>query len=189
MARRSRIPAARRSELVLRPFGNGGEVVLKDPASGVIYNLGAQEAFLLAQFDGQQSTRRIRKAFEDQFGEPLSADDMREFVELAESRGFLQTQRKAAESASPSDVDEDPFSRQSLLYWRISFFDPDRLLTRMLPWLAFCWTRGFVLLSTATILLAAGVAWANAREMIAFLPHAFRWETVILGWLTIFFVT
>src|ERR1051326_424038 len=84
------IPPARRTELVLRPLGDRGQYVAKDPVTGSYFNLGEQEYFLLGQLDGRRSTAEICQAFEQRFGEPLTGDDLDGFLELAESQGFLQ---------------------------------------------------------------------------------------------------
>ena len=47
------IPTPRRGDLLLKPVGDGGEHVVKDPRAGTYFNLPPQEAFLLNQLDGQ----------------------------------------------------------------------------------------------------------------------------------------
>ncbi len=97
---------ARRSELVLRSLGEGGTYVAKEPRSGAYYQLGAEEHFLLGQLDGTRSAEAIRAAFAERFGQPLSAEEMALFVEMARSRGFLEeTSRPPApwETGEPTD--------------------------------------------------------------------------------------
>jgi RNA polymerase sigma-70 factor (ECF subfamily) len=48
----------RRPELVIRPLGEGGPYVVKDPRSGAYYHLGEEEHFLLTQLDGRAMRRR-----------------------------------------------------------------------------------------------------------------------------------
>src|SRR5688500_4330282 len=71
---------ARRAELLVRPLGDGGEHVVKDPRTGEYFNLGPQESFLLLRLDGRHDISEIRAAFEARFGEPLSEQDVEEFV-------------------------------------------------------------------------------------------------------------
>src|SRR5437763_15944487 len=96
MADATRIPPARRPDLVLRPTGDKGDHVVKDPATGTYYNLGAQEAFLLAQLDGLRTAAEVCAAFQERFGEPLSEEDLDGFLELARSRAFLRNGHTAA---------------------------------------------------------------------------------------------
>src|SRR5438034_8745212 len=84
------IPPARRPELLLRPLGDGGQYVVKDPRTGDFYMLGEHEYFLLARLDGKQPVDVIRAAFAERFGELLAEEDLREFLALAEAQGFLQ---------------------------------------------------------------------------------------------------
>src|SRR5688572_26307656 len=139
------IPPARRPELMLRPIGNRGEFVVKDPRSGQYFNLGPQESFLLERLDGEQTARAICDAFERHFSEPLSEQDLQEFLEVARSMGFLQvvgvpgailgqeTGKSAPATADyasaprPQPQPQPTQARQSILYWRKSAFDPDHL--------------------------------------------------------------
>ncbi len=81
---------SRRSELVVRPLGDRGQHVVKDPRTGAYYNLGEQESFLLLQLDGRQSGEAVCTAFARRFGQPLTEDELHEFVELAEKWHLLQ---------------------------------------------------------------------------------------------------
>src|SRR5262249_32269332 len=84
----ARVPA-RRPELLLRPLGDDGRHVVKDPRTGDYYTLGKQESFLLAQLDGEQAAEAVCQAFAERFGEALSQEDLDEFVRLARAKGFL----------------------------------------------------------------------------------------------------
>src|SRR5262249_32880413 len=110
----------------------------------------------------------------------LSEDDLDEFIEGARSQGLLL---EAAVAHPP------PGCRQSILHWRKSFFDPDRLFTWLAPKLWFFWTRTFLVFSAGCILLACGLIWVNRHELAGSFPHALRWETAVLVWLTVLVVT
>jgi hypothetical protein len=53
----------RRPELVVRPLGEHGPYVVKDPHSGAYYHLGEEEHFLLTQLDGERDAETIHAAF------------------------------------------------------------------------------------------------------------------------------
>ncbi|HEY1378336.1 MAG TPA: efflux RND transporter periplasmic adaptor subunit [Gemmataceae bacterium] len=63
--------------------------VLKDPRTGDFYNLGDHESFLLAGLDGRRSAAELAGSFEAEFGEPLPADDLDEFLDLARGHDLL----------------------------------------------------------------------------------------------------
>src|SRR5205085_2788832 len=144
--------------------------------TGAYFTLGEQESFLLCQLDGVRDAGGICRAFEERFGEPLSEEDLGQFVKLARSRGFLlpaaETARAAqvaGPSASPAPA---PPARQRLLCWRASLLDPDRLFPRWAPRLWFLWARAFFLLSAACVLLAAILAWTNRNELVTSFARA-----------------
>jgi multidrug efflux pump subunit AcrA (membrane-fusion protein) len=212
MADLATIPPPRRSELLLRPLGDKGDHVVKDPVTGQFFNLGPQEAFLLQRLDGQQSAEAICQAFTDKFGEALTIDDLDQFIEMARGQGFLQRtcqpvagpQREKAPSVNgstahgaaaccpataPRSAPPPPRPRQSILYWRKRVFDPDQLFNWLEPKIRFFWTTGFLVLSAIVILAAALVAIINSGELLAYLPHAFTWRTLLLAWVTVVVAT
>ncbi|MCH8149519.1 MAG: PqqD family peptide modification chaperone [Planctomycetes bacterium] len=201
MSQLTTIPPARRPELSLTPLGERGQYVVKDPQTREYYTLGEQECFLLERLDGEQAREAICAAFEERFGEPLSDEELDEFLELARARGLLQEERHAdtqtrrhAESddrtLSPHPrVAPSPRPKQSILYWRKSFFDPDRLFTWLEPRVRFFWTRTFFVLSAGCILVAVALVWTNRQELVSYFAHVLRWETLVLVWLTLIAVT
>ncbi len=205
------VPPARRPELVVSPAAADGRRVVKDPRSGRYYHLGEQETFLLLRLDGAQPARAIRDAFEQEFGEPLSEDDLDEFLQVAREQGLIESADGSASSfaAEPDELDDDggpppPRSqpaggpsvaaprkrrRQSLLFWRKSLFDPDRLFDRLEPKLRFLWTRAFLAGSAGCILAAAVLVWVDRRELVTGFSGVLRWDVLVLAWLTLLAVT
>src|SRR5262245_56931628 len=150
------IPPARRPELVIRPLGDRGRYVVKDPCTGAFYSFAEQEHFLLTQHDGERDAAAICRAFQERFCEPLSEGDLAEFLELSRAQGFLRPDpAPAAErvvsqgglshcgrtdnrvsllgpgAVAPASPQSRLRPRQSLLFWRKSLFDPDHLFTRL----------------------------------------------------------
>lgn len=199
----------RRPDLVIRPLGENGRYVVKDPGAGSYFQLGEQEHFLLLLLDGAHGADAVCRKFEEQFAEPLSVDDLDGFIGIArrqrllreelppitpigrqadEEFGQLETRRSTSPEV-PSPAPSPPRQRQSLLYWRKSLFDPDRLCTWLEPRIRFFWTRGFLVLSAGCILLAVGLVWVERAQAATSALHAWRWETAVAVWLTIFVVT
>ena len=200
----------RRPELVIRPLGDNGQHVVKDPVTGAYFRLGEQESFLLLQLDGEQTAEAVCQAFEQKFGQSLSEEDLQGFLELAQTQGFLRpatspgiaSERLVPAETSPASTGitsrppdaepplaSPPRARQSILYWRKNFFDPDRLFTWLAPKLWFLWTRTFLVLSLGSMLLAAGLVWVNRQELVTAFTRAWRWETVVLAWVALATVT
>jgi multidrug efflux pump subunit AcrA (membrane-fusion protein) len=76
-----------------------------------------------------------------------------------------------------------------LLFWRQRLLDPDRLFTRLAPKIRFFWTPAFLALSAGCIGLAAALLWANRQGLASSFLSSLRWETAVLAWLALLFVT
>jgi multidrug efflux pump subunit AcrA (membrane-fusion protein) len=188
-------PLTRRTELLMQPLG-GGRYVVKDRRSGEFFQIGEEEYFLLEQLDGEYDAAEICAAFEQRFGEPLSTEDLDGFLAMAREKGFLEGEESfpkqdATDPRDPVAGDGRPSrtSRQSLLYWRKSLFDPDRLFDWLEPKIRFFWTRAFLVLSALSILCAVFVAWSNGSALVSQFPDAMRWETLVAVWFSLALVT
>lgn len=175
---------ARRPDLIVKPSDDAGGHVVKDPRTGQFFDLGPEESFLLLGLDGRRTAVELAQAFEDRFGEPLSRADLDDFLGLARDSGFLpkKTAAGGAKSSAPTPA---PARRQSLLYWRKSLYDPDRLFNWLEPRLRFVWTRSFFVASALAIVLAMGVSWSCRAEMVSKFPQAWHWQTLVLAWLAL----
>lgn len=189
---------ARRRELLIRPLGEQGQHVVKDPRTGKFFHLGEAEHFLLTQLDGQSEADGVCAAYASRFGETLSEEDLRDFVALAEAQGLLQPaggEHRCSDGAAEDAMDlghpadDCRSTRPSILYWRRNLFDPDRLFIWLEPRIQFFWTRTFLLLSACCIALAVIVAWADRLQLARSFVQALRWDTVALVWLTLLVVT
>lgn len=188
---------ARSPDLVLGPFQKQGEYVAKNRRQGTYFKLGEFEYFLLLQLDGKNSSRGVRDAFEQRFGESLSRSELDDFVKMATERGFLATE-SSNQATIDSEDDEDgemPAQagvkrKQSILNFRYSVFDPDQFFTWFEPKIRFVWTRGFLIVSALFIACAALMLWTNRGELASsFARTRFGWEAVAILWLTVVVVT
>ena len=178
MADMTKIPPRCRSELILRDLGDGAGHVVKDPATRTYFQLGDHEAFLLRQLNGESAPEKICLEFERQFQDPLTLDELRDFIELAESRNFL-------ENAAETKTRREPIRgkvRQAL-YWRKRIIDPDRLLGWLAPRMGFLFTSAFVLGSLLFILAAGAAFFPHRAEFIRYIPRT--WESFFFAWLTV----
>lgn len=185
------VPLSRRSDLLIKPVGADGQHVVKDPSTGNYFNLPPQEAFLLQQLDGQKIASEICTAFEQRFGEPLTPDDVEQFVQIAREQNFIQTE--AAPAAEPDVSAGKPWTptrlAKNILFWRHNFFDPDRFFNWLAPKITFFWTTAFFWLSLTVIAAASCVIATNWSEYAAYLPEVTTWETILLAWLILGLVT
>lgn len=192
----------RRDDLVVRPVP-GNQFVVKDPVTEAYFQLGEQEWFLLSQFDSQATTATVLDAFQRQFDEALSTEDLDEFVEMASKRHLLKDSRSSrprtktyvdSEDESWNNPDSQPSksgkkSGQSLLFWRYNLFDPDRLFNRMEPCLRWVWSVEFFAVSCLFIVAAGIELWSHRSAFAAAFPQALRWETAVAVWFTLILST
>jgi multidrug resistance efflux pump len=189
---------AKKSNLVIRPFGKSGEYVVKNPQRGTYLRIGEQEHFLLLQLDGRSSEADILNAFNARFSDPLTTEDLQGFVEMASHRDLLTDGRAAststkAEADDDEDDDELPDAGskggQSWLYFRYSFFDPNELFNYLEPKLRFIWTFGFFCCSLGLIAAAGMLSWSNKTELFSTFGKHLNWETAVLVWFVTIVVT
>lgn len=92
----------RRPELVPYPASDSGSWLVRNRRAGESFTLGPEEYFLLARLDGTRTADDLRTAFAQRFGEPLTADELDDFLHMAGERGFLQNEQEEGTPASTS---------------------------------------------------------------------------------------
>ncbi len=172
-----------RSDLVISR--QAGAVVLKDPATGRFFRFGEAEHFITRQLDGTTPLAVVRRRAGEEFGSLPDSGVVEKFVESLKRLGLLE-----ADGTGP----ERPAARRrrtrgSLLYLRLSAFDPDRLLDRLVSKVGFFFTPAFVMVSAAVIVLGLGIAAAEWRDITRDLTRLWRVEMILVVWLTIFAVS
>src|SRR5438552_11147680 len=84
-------PPSRIDDLTIRAVDDGSQYVIKNPRTRKYLKVGPVEAFLLERLDGQTTVDGIFRAFESKFGEPLSSDELQDFLNIARSQGLLES--------------------------------------------------------------------------------------------------
>src|SRR4051794_1005548 len=176
------LPPRRRPELIIRPTGDAGMYVVKDPVKRSYYQVGEQEAFLLERLDGARTVDLICDEFSQKFGETLSPADVSDFVELARDQNFLE--QKGSSSKTPPPLHSKV---RSILYWRKRVLDPDNILNWLEPRLRWIFTGAFLFVTLCLIATALCVSVTHGAEFIRFIPRT--WETLVLIWITVACVT
>lgn len=171
------------------------DFVVKLPAEREYFSIGAGEAFLLQKFDGIATIDSLLEAFEKEFREEISSRDIDDFIEIAKSRKLLESFQSDVEAkpalsvkrSADEDDDDDytPNQRQSLLFYRVRLYDPDRLFAWLEPNLRWVWTRAFVAVSSAAMCFALLILLSNWQDATVSFSEAMRWETVLLVWLAV----
>ena len=159
-------------------------VVVKDPAAGRFFRLRDIEHFIASQFDGSTSLGEVRERTEQKFGAAPAPDVVEGFVAKLRRVGLLETMPAGPEAS----VRQAGGPRGDLLHLRLSAFDPDRLLDRLIGKVRLCFTPHFVGLSTLLIVVALGIAIRQRAEIARDLASLARFETVVPALLAIFLV-
>jgi putative peptide zinc metalloprotease protein len=180
----STLPCAR-LDLVIRPLGENGAFVVKEPHTGSYFHLGEEEHFLLTQLHGERTFETVASAFAEKFGQPLTEADLAEFLKLARTQGLLAP----GDGLPPAAAAERPAKRGAsphhLLFYRVRLVDPDRFFTRLAPSIWFFWTRGFLLVSFLCIAAAAAILWLNRYEAAQGLVDSLSWQMGLQLWLAL----
>jgi putative peptide zinc metalloprotease protein len=176
-----------RDDLVIRSqaTGTGTTIVVKDPAARRFFRFGEAEHFIAQQLDGITPLDEVRRRVEERFGQPLREETLRRFIEQFRRFRLLDD----AEARDDHQHGEQGRLRGSLLYIRLKAFDPDRFLDWLVPRLDFVFTRSFLVCTTLMIVIALGVTVANWTEFVRDVSRLYRFDALLLAWITVLSVT
>jgi putative peptide zinc metalloprotease protein len=176
-----------RDDLVIsrQETAEGLTFVIKDPAARRFFRFGETEHAIAQQFDGRTSLAEVPARLEHEHGLSVDPATLQEFVDQLRRLHLLET----GESPAAGHHQHRRLFRGSLLYVRLKAIDPDRLFDRIVGPLGFLFTRWFVGLSLGTCLLALAVTVTNWHEMVRDVSHLYRFDALLLAWVTILTVT
>src|SRR5262245_55011134 len=160
LERRKKIRLRIRADLAIAPQRYEGRTyyVIKDPVSLRYYRFKEQEHFLIRLMDGKHTLDDAQKEFERRFRpDRLTLEDLEQFGQQLLTAGLAQNE---SPQAGKQLFDRRKKRRRSewmqaltnILYIKIPVFDPERLLTRMLPWTRWMFTLTFMAISVAIML-------------------------------------
>src|SRR5206468_180964 len=172
-----------RSDLVLSR--QDGAVVLKDPVTGRFFRFGDAEHFITSQLDGATPLDVVRRRAGEAFGSVPEPGMLEGFVASLRRIGLLEADAAALDRPAA----RYRRTRGSPLYLRLSAFDPDSLLDRMIGKVGFFFTPAFLVLSAAVIALGLGIALAEWSDITRDLQRLWRFEMILAAWLIVFAVT
>jgi putative peptide zinc metalloprotease protein len=183
-----------RPNLECVPQGDRGQPVhvLKDPVSLSYYRLDERQHFLVSLMDGARTLDEIQKEYEKRFRpDRLPLEELEAFAAQLVNGGLALNDSPLAgrllyEQAEKQRRQARRARLLSFVCIRIPLFNPDRLLTRIVPLAGALFTLPFFLLALALLLTAAGLVATHWGEFLARLPE-YR-ELFSARWLLTFWV-
>jgi putative peptide zinc metalloprotease protein len=194
LCRRKQVRLRLRKNLVFVGPEDGGATVLKDPVSRRFFRLDARQRFAVSLMDGQHTLDEIRAAYEAAHRpDRLSGDEIESFAAQLLAEGLAEAETRLAGLAVFEQAEKHRrralWSRMSQILWlRIPLCDPDRWLTRLLPYTRFVFTVPFALCGLACVLAALGLVATHWDEFLQKLPERqVLWQprTLLYLWLAL----
>ena len=178
-----------RPDLVLVEQTYRGEqsFIVKDPATRKYFRFRPMEIAVMQSLNGERTIAEAAAALVDE-GLKVSAAALSRFVEKLKAMGLCErTLRESSvllmerlRAQRRTRLNTGPF-KGNLLRLRLSFGDPDRLLDRTIPYLRFCFTPAFVLVSLVLFVaqfIILGAKWPEFVRAISdiYLLRASVWD-------------
>lgn len=168
--------------------------VVKDPIRMSYHRLQPEQYTALLQLDGQRSLEEVRLELRRQYpGLNPSLSDVQSLIEQLHEKNLVLSERsgqglellKRDQKKRRKEVLQ---TLRSLLYVRLPGWDPDRILSRMLPWTRWIF-RPSVILASALFIMAAWllvlVQFESFAKKLPEFRQFFGWPNVILLWLSL----
>jgi putative peptide zinc metalloprotease protein len=193
LERRKQVRLRRRSDLNIVPQRYEGRTyyVVKDPVNLRYYRFKEQEHFLLTLMDGTKTLDDAQKSFESRFRpERLKLEDLEQFGQQLLTMGLVQNESPQAgkllyEHRKKRVRMEWMQTLTNILYIKIPIFDPEKVLTKMLPVLWWIFTRTFLFASVAFLAAAGFLVLTHFETFYSRLPtfeSYFSFKNMIYVW-------
>src|SRR5436190_4870469 len=196
LERRKQVRLRIRGDLGITPQKYEGRTyyVVKDPISLRYYRFKEQEHYLIRLMNGKHTLDDAQKAFEKRFRpERLTLEDLEQFGQQLLTAGLAQNESPQA--------GQQLFDRRkkrkrtgilqaltNILYIKIPIFDPERLLTRMLPYFRWIFTTWFFVFS---VLFMTSALWLvlthfeTFRDRLPSYHEFFSFKTIMYLWVAL----
>ncbi|MBI3408450.1 MAG: efflux RND transporter periplasmic adaptor subunit [Planctomycetes bacterium] len=193
LERRKHVRLRRRVDLGITPQRYEGRTyfVIKDPVSLRYYRFKEQEHFLLHMMDGKHTLDDTQKQFEQRFRpERLTLEDLEHFGQQLLTAGLVQNESPQAgqqlyDRRAKRKRTELLQTFTNILYIKIPIFDPEKILSKMLPYLRWMFTTWFLVLSVGIMLGAVLLVLTHFETFLSRLPsyqEFFSFKTVVYLW-------
>jgi putative peptide zinc metalloprotease protein len=188
-----------RGDLAILPQKYEGKTyyVVKDPVSLRYYRFKEQEYYLLTLMDGKHTLDQSQKAFEKRFRpERLTLEDLEQFGQQLLKAGLVanespQAGKQLFEHRKKRLRMEWMQTLTNILYIKIPVFDPEKLLTKMVPFLGWMFTTWFLVVSLLVMASAGFLVLSHFETFYSRLPsyhEFFSFKTVVYLWAALGFV-
>lgn len=173
-----------RQDLVVseQPQSDGTTVyILKDPITFRYFRVREVEYFLVRQFDGATDYDTIASRVKEKFAVDIASDDIRQFAQHLDSFYFFEGGKAEYEVSSGRYIGrrkKSIFSR--ILFIKLSAFNPDRMLKRLLPPVRFLFSPWMVAAMIAVVIGGFALYSANVESFRFNLSEIFSLGSIIL---------
>lgn len=173
-----------------------GISVVKNQRKHKYIRVGTEEAFLLSVLDGNHTVGEIAERFEQEFGEPISEDDVLQFVTLAKKQGLLKRRGRSKEAPPPPRTLRGFLNhciaaakKQSPLFFRVKLYDPNENLNWLEPKTRFLFSTALAVFAAVTGAIALGVVWVERTQLAEQIVANFGWKMFLVAWCTTIVIT
>jgi putative peptide zinc metalloprotease protein len=196
LERRKKVRIHIRSDLKIAPQKYEGRTyyVVKDPVSMRYYRFKEQEHFLIRLMNGTHTLDEAQKEYEKRFRpERLTLEDLEGFAQQLLTAGLAHNESPQAgkqlfDRRKKRVRSEWMQTLTNILYIKIPVFDPDKLLTRMLPYTRWIFTYTFLSVSVAVMLAAllhVLTHFETFRDKLPYYHEFFTFSTVARLWIAL----
>ena len=193
LERRKSVRLRVRTDLDIAPQKYEGRTyyVVKDPVSLRYYRFKEQEHFLIRYMDGQHTLDQAQKEFEKRFRpDRLTLEDLEHFGQQLLTAGLAQNESPQAgqqlfDRRRKRKRTELLQTFTNILYIKIPIFDPEKLLTKMLPYTRWIFTMWFLVASCIVFASAILLVLTHFQTFYDRLPsyhEFFNFKTIIYLW-------
>lgn len=164
--------------------------VAQDPVSLQYFRYGPTEQRVVEMLDGRHTLREIHLELQKSMGaEAPTFQDVVAFVQMLRSANLLQSGESAKLDALYKRVKKRRSQRikqllGNFLFPQIPLYDPERFLTRTLPYVRWLFSRGFFAFWLAVVLIGAGLFAYHVRDLAKPAERVLAPENLLLLWVT-----
>ncbi len=193
LERRKQVRLRIRADLIIAPQKYEGRTyyVVKDPVSLRYYRFKEQEHYIIRLMDGGHTLDQAQKEFEQRFRpDRLTLEDLEQFGQQLLNAGLAQNESAQAgkqlfDRRKKRRRTEILQALTNILYIKIPIFDPEKLLTRMLPYFRWLFTLWFFLFSVGVMLGAVFLVlthFQTFRDRLPSYQEFFSFKTIMYMW-------
>ncbi|MCX6827083.1 MAG: hypothetical protein NTV06_07460, partial [candidate division Zixibacteria bacterium] len=161
--------------------------VIKDPITYAFFKVGEPEYFIISSFDGHKTISQIVEVFKSKFNLDIDENSVDGFIRQLQELCFLDNDLTCQELLKKQRTvswDGKPSFLGKLLFIKLKAVNPGPLFDRLIKHLRFFFTRGFVRVAIALILLGSLVMLYNGREIGESLIRLISFQGIIIIYLS-----